>query len=68
MRAVEGGGNVVQKRTFPDFHFPKGTNIFSSTDEVMVTEVTTLLSILSGADVYKVWSAMFFPDWFLMFN
>ena len=54
MRAAERGGNVVQKRTFPDFLFIKGTNIFSSTDEVMVTEVTTLLSILSGADVYKV--------------
>ena len=45
---------MVQKRTFPDFHFPRGTNIFSSMDEVIMTEVTTLLSILSGADVYKV--------------
>ena len=36
---------------FQIFHFPNGNNIFSSTDKVMVTEVTTLLSIVSGADV-----------------
>ena len=35
-------------------HFPRGTNIFSSMDEVIITEVTTLLSILFGEDVYKV--------------
>ena len=35
-------------------HFPRGTNIFSSIDEVIITEVTTLLSILFGADVNKV--------------
>ena len=35
-------------------HFPRGTNIFSSMDEVIITEVTTLLSILFGEDVFKV--------------
>ena len=48
-------------------HFPRGTNIFSSMDEVIITEVTTL-QFFSEKMLTRFKVQCFFLIGFLMFN